>query len=80
MATRGDCFRAISDMLQRAQPRVLRRVRLEVEVAGDHRRRRPDVGLERPAVVHGHPAVAGVGVAVGVDGAQGFDLRHPLAR
>src|SRR5438270_1641188 len=64
----------------RQHPWVLRRVRFEIEVAGDDGPPRPDEGLVRTAVVHRHPAIASVCVAFGVNRTQRLDLRHALQR
>ena len=59
---------------------MLRRGRLEIEVAGDDGPLRTDEGLERAAVVHRDPAIAGVCVAFGVNRTERLDLRHALQR
>src|SRR5947207_14500388 len=58
----------------RQHPGMLRRVRLEIEVAGDDGPLRTDEGLERAAVVDCDPAIAGVSLAFGANRTQRIDL------
>ncbi len=63
---------------RRLHPRVQRVDRLEIEVAGDDRRRRPQIRVERSARRVGDRPPLRVRAALGVDRAQRLDLRGAL--